>query len=159
MFSQQRKKSNAWFSDEIRVMPDCQNLLTEVIKNTCSFGSWELIGDGIVDLALIILDIKAGLGGKPDAKLREMWTLAQNILKTVVKSKTGVAEVILKQLSKRIMYSKAAPRYTDTVKNVISQAQGELLYKTGLLHELLDQVRYAFNTYDVLECFKILHNN
>ena len=55
-----------------------------------------------------------GLGGKPDAKLRKMWDLAQIILKTVVKLKTGVAEVIIKQLSKRIMYSKAAPRYTDT---------------------------------------------
>ena len=55
-----------------------------------------------------------GLGGKPDAKLRKMWDLAQIILKTVVKMKTGVAEVIIKQLSKRIMYSKAAPRYTDT---------------------------------------------
>ena len=43
-----------------------------------------------------------------------MWDLAQIILKTVVKLKTGVAEVIIKQLSKRIMYSKAAPRYTDT---------------------------------------------
>ena len=55
-----------------------------------------------------------GLGGKPDAKLRKMWDLAQIILKTVVKLKTGVAEVIIKQLSKRIMYSKAAPRYNDT---------------------------------------------
>ena len=35
-----------------------------------------------------------------------MWDLAQIILKTVVKLKTGVAEVIIKQLSKRIMYSK-----------------------------------------------------
>ena len=55
-----RKKNNAWFSDEIREFPDCQDLLTEIIKNTCSYGSWELIGDGIVDLALIILDINAG---------------------------------------------------------------------------------------------------
>ena len=55
-----RKKNNAWFSDEIREFPDCQELLTEIIKNTCSYGSWELIGDGIVDLALIILDINAG---------------------------------------------------------------------------------------------------
>ena len=55
-----RKKNNAWFSDEIREFPDCQELLTDIIKNTCSYGSWELIGDGIVDLALIILDINAG---------------------------------------------------------------------------------------------------
>ena len=64
IFSHQRKYNNAWFADEIRDFPDCQILLSEIIKNTCSFGSWELIGDGIVDLALIILDINAGLGGK-----------------------------------------------------------------------------------------------
>ena len=43
----------------------------------------------------------------------------------------------------KLLYSKAAPRYTDTVKHVIAHAQGELLNKTGILHELLDQVRYV----------------
>ena len=78
-----------------------------------------------------------------------MWNLAQDILKTVVKMKTGVAEVIIKQLSKRIMYSKAAPRYTDSLKYVITQAQGELLNKTSILHELLDQVRYISSNFTI----------
>ena len=34
-------------------------------------------------------------------------------------------------------------RTTCTVKHVIAHAQGELLNKTGILHELLDQVRYV----------------
>ena len=84
-----------------------------------------------------------------------MWNLAQDILKTVVKMKTGVAEVIIKQLSKRIMYSKAAPRYTDSLKYVITQAQGELLNKTSVLHELLDQVRYILGNFTMKEWFKM----
>ena len=85
-----------------------------------------------------------------------MWNLAQDILKTVVKMKTGVAEVIIKQLSKRIMYSKAAPRYTDSLKYVITQAQGELLNKTSVLHELLDQVRYILGNFTTYE--RIIQN-
>lgn len=91
-------------------------------------------------MAFVLLDIKAGLGGKPDAKLRQCWQLAENILKQVVKTKLGVAEIVIKHLNKRIMFSKAASKYTDTLKCVIQQAQGELMNKTIILNEILEHI-------------------
>ena len=38
------------------------------------------------------------------------------------------------------MYSKAATKYTRTLKAIVSQAQGELLNKTGVLNEILEHV-------------------
>ena len=61
MICAQKKHANAWFAEEIQDLPDCKALIQDVIKTTCTYGSWELIGDGIVDLALLLLDIKAGM--------------------------------------------------------------------------------------------------
>jgi hypothetical protein len=78
-----------------------------VIGNTCLYGSWELIADGVVDLALMLLDISVGIG-KPDAKLKLMWKLGEDLLQIVVKTKLSIASVIIKQLGKRIMFSKVS---------------------------------------------------
>lgn len=117
-----------------------KELLFETVKSTCQYGSWELIADGIVDLSFMLLDINPGLGGKPDPRLRQSWNLAHEILNLVVKTKLGVAEIIIKQLSKRIMFSKGGSKYTDCLKSVIVQAQGELMNKTSVLNEILQHI-------------------
>ncbi len=135
-----RQKANAWFAEEIGKIPNCKDLLYGIVSSTCKYGSWELIGDGIVDLALALLDINAGLAGKPEYRLRYLWSMSQIILQWVVKNKMGVAEPIIKQLGKRILHSKAACKYTDALGGVISEASGELMNKTGALSEILQSV-------------------
>lgn len=38
------------------------------------------------------------------------------------------------------MFSKAATKYTDTLKTVINEAKGELMYKTSVLNEILEHI-------------------
>ena len=111
VLSIKKKKESIWFCEEIGEIHHPLKLLSKVIENTCQYGSWALIGDGVVDLAFALLDVNAGLAtGRVDEKLKTGWLIGENILKEVVKHKLDVAESIIKQLSKRIMFSKAAPK-------------------------------------------------
>ena len=111
VLSIKKKKDSGWFSSEIGEIHHPSDLLSQVIQNTCTYGSWALIGDGVVDLAFMLLDMSAGLATvKVDQKLKTLWNIGENLLKTVVKVKLDVAEIIIKQLSKRIMLYKAASK-------------------------------------------------
>ena len=128
-----RKKESIWFSIEIGQIHQPVDVFCQVVRNTYKYGSWGLIGDGVIDLAFMLLDVNAGLpGAKVDEKLKSLWNIGEKILKEVVSQKLDASEEIIKQLGKRIMFSKAAYKYTDTLKSIIIEAKGELMYKTGV---------------------------
>ena len=78
----QRSNENAWFQEEVPGITDGKSVLLQLIQNVCQHGSWGLTGQGVVDLALALLDTNAGLG-KPDYKTKTCWKLAQDILRQV----------------------------------------------------------------------------
>ena len=144
IISNMKSQENAWFNEELRLNSmntDARSVLMEVIHQVCNYGSWGHIGLGLVDLALVLLDLQPGLG-KPDARLKTCWRLAQDIIKQIVINQVSEAEMLIKHLSRRIMFSKANPRYTDTLKLVIMESRGKLMYKTGVLNEVLQHVSF-----------------
>ena len=133
----QKSMENAWFQEEVPGITDGKSVLLQLIQNVCQHGSWGLTGQAIVDLALALLDTNVGLG-KPDYKTKTCWKLAQDIIRQVVVNQVSVAESIIKHLSRRIMFSKASVKYTDTLRIVITEARGKLMYKTSVLNEILE---------------------
>ena len=78
-----KSQENAWFNEELRMNSmntDARSVLMQVIHQVCNYGSWGHIGPGLVDLALVLLDIQPGLG-KPDTKLKTCCKLAQDIIR------------------------------------------------------------------------------
>ena len=138
IISNLKAQDNAWFEEELSSVGKAnpKAILMQVIHQVCRYGSWGHIGPGLVDLALVLLDIQPGLG-KPDTKLKTCWKLAQDIIKEIVINQVSEAETLIKHLSRRIMFSKANARYTDTLRLVIMEARGKLMYKTGVLNEVL----------------------
>lgn len=79
-----KKRDNAWYSEEISQAGIAEpfDLMAMIINDTCTYGSWGLIGDGVVGLAFMMLDVNVGLATvKVDTKLKSIWKLGEGLLK------------------------------------------------------------------------------
>lgn len=137
---QHKRSDNLWFRKQTAQLPDIAKLLeVEVIEKTTRYSSWELIGEGVVDLALALLDASSGLA-KPDSRLRQLWALGTSVLTAAAKNHSSTVPVIIKHLTKRIMFSRAATKYTDALTASTKQAMALIREQASILNEVLEHV-------------------
>lgn len=81
--------------------PEIRNpskLFKSLIGQANRFGGWDLIGKGILDLAISLLDLNPPLGGKPDEKTKLAWGLGTDIIIMIIKrsrySVPGVVDMV-----------------------------------------------------------------
>ncbi len=143
-----RARQNIWFAMELKRQEQGHSNSSssifdrhfkKFVGDTTNHGSWELIGDGLLDLGLALLDANPGLG-KADAKIRSMWQLGQDLLREISRQRMSAVPLIIKKLTNRIMFSKAAPKFTDALKDVVDEGKAELLQKPSDLNEVLDHI-------------------
>merc|ERR1712198_537980 len=90
---------------------------------SATFGGWDLIGDGLISVAIGLLDSSCNLLVFKPKVSKVIGNLGHDIVKLVNKKRSASIVMVLSELTKRILSSKGAIQYTDclrmTIKNGI----------------------------------------
>lgn len=133
-----RRNVDAWFKKATPSTHPTSAMFHRLLDQTSTYGGWELIEKGCLDLALTILDSSPGLG-KPDKKLIALWTLGDEMLCRMIKTFPHTIEVVIKMICKRILGSRQAYQYTDCLQKLVKGAGWTLVDNPMLVNDLLEQ--------------------
>jgi len=120
------RDSCAWFRENTPQIPNITDLFCLVISQSVRFGGWDLIGEGLVNLSFILLDVQPPLG-KMNTKTRNIHSLASNILAKVIKKHPSSAQIIIPKLQDRIIVNGLSIQYTTALRIIVKQATTYLM--------------------------------
>eukprot|EP00092_Neocalanus_flemingeri_P013422 GFUD01014471.1.p1 GENE.GFUD01014471.1~~GFUD01014471.1.p1 ORF type:complete len:1306 (+),score=525.63 GFUD01014471.1:564-3920(+) len=136
---EEKRTTSAWLRTNMTRSPDTGDLLSQVIGQSCKAGGWDLIGQGLVDLGLALLD--QNTVAKVDKKLRAVHNLGARLLLKVVKKQADSASSVLDPLTSRILVSKQAPQYTEALRIIVKDTATILMEKPGVVSELVENLQ------------------
>jgi hypothetical protein len=115
---EERRRESAWLREAVPRLPDVSDLLTQIIGQAGQAGGWDLIGPGLVELGLGLLDQQPGPGRPAGARrLGSLHRLGARILLKVVRRQGGAASgQVLGPLTARILDSRTMPQYTEALR-------------------------------------------
>ena len=137
---EERRHDSAWFRSIVPRSQDVANLLTQVISQSSRAGGWDLIGQGLVDLGLALLDTVPPLG-HINSRVRGLHHLGSRILLKVVQKQPDTAAAVLKPLSNRIAVNGKSPQYTEALRTIISSAAAILMENPGVVSDLVEDLQ------------------
>lgn len=120
------REASVWFRTQTPGMPDVAGLFSLLISQSVRFGGWDLIGQGLVDLSLMMLDTQPPLG-KMNSKTRAMHNLGAAILAKVIKKHSSSAQIIIPKITNRIIVNAKSQQYTYALMHIIREATTYLL--------------------------------
>lgn len=136
---EERRGESAWLRDVLPRLGDVSDLLTQIISGTKRGGCWDLVGQGLVDLGLALLDMLPGLGRR-SRRLVALHNLGSRLLLKVVKRQKESARSVLEPLTARILESRREPQYTEALRVILREAATILMEQPALLTELVEQL-------------------
>ena len=136
---EEKRNKNAWLRTNIPKSPDTGDLLSQVIGQSCKAGGWDLIGQGLVDLGLVLLDHGSVL--KVDSKLKAVHNLGARLLLKVVKKQSDSASSVMEPLTSRILVSKKAPQYTEALRIIVKDTATILMEQPKIVSELVENIQ------------------
>ncbi len=139
----QRRQRDGWFRGvtEPNSCLDASKALCSMVQRANLHQGWDLVGGGVTDLAFTLLDVRPSLGGKPDARIKELWSVGRQVLIATFKSCSASIKTVLPMLAKRIKSSQAAPQFTDCLKSVVRQALSLCMENAALLGDLVARLQ------------------
>jgi len=142
---EEKRNKNAWLRTNLPKSPDTGDLLSQVIGQSCKSGGWDLIGQGLVDLGLALLD--QGSVIKVDSKLKAVHNLGSRLLLKVVKKQPISAPAVMEPLTSRILVSKKSPQYTEALRIIIKDTATILMEQPKVVSELVENLqRLSYST-------------
>ena len=112
---EERRRESAWVREVVPGVTDLPSLLGQVIEESRRSGGWDLVGQGVVDLGLALLDQQPGLG-RCTPRLAAAHRLGASLLLQVVRLHRETARLVVEPLTARILQSTAAPQYTEALR-------------------------------------------
>jgi Fanconi anemia group I protein len=134
-----RRHQDAWLRSVTRQSANALQLLDEVVEQSTRFAGWELVGQGLVELALGLLDTSAGLG-KPDLRVRAAWQLGSDVLQKVLARASSSLGSIVKALTARIVSSRGAVAYVACLNALVREHVPLLMENPAQLNPLVDHI-------------------
>ena len=86
-----KAQNNEWLRQTLPDLEAIDNVFEGLVEQTSKFGGWELIGQGVVELAMSLLDAKTQ---------RSVWETGQSIVSSVVSLRSEAVGDIVRQLVK-----------------------------------------------------------
>ena len=136
---QLKRSESAWFRQTVPTPIEPKALFNQLINQSTTFGGWDLIGDGLINLAIGLLDSSCSMMVfKPNVS-KIMAYLGHEIIKLVTKRSSTSIVTVLRELTKRILASKGALQYTDCLRMTIKDGFTVIMEEPPVyMNELLD---------------------
>jgi len=115
------REKSVWFRTITPKLPDLTVLFSQVISESVKYGGWDLIGQGLVDIALLLLDTRPPLG-KMNTKTRSIHSLGATILCRVVVNHSISAKAIIEKLTQRVIVNPQPKQYVDALRLLFKDA-------------------------------------
>ena len=136
---EERRKEHAWLRDVVPRVGDISSLLSLVISQSKRAGGWDLIGQGMVDLGLCLLDQQPpGLSTRVPFLLRCQHRLGASLLSKVVKRQGKAASLVVGPLTARVVQTRASPQYTEALRVIVKESRAVLMEQPRLMADLVE---------------------
>ena len=136
---EERRKEHAWLRDVVPRVGDISSLLSLVISQSKRAGGWDLIGKGMVDLGLCLLDQQPpGLSTRVPFLLRCQHRLGASLLSKVVKRQGKAASLVVGPLTNRVVQTRASPQFTDALRVIVRESRAVLMEQPRLMADLVE---------------------
>lgn len=97
---------------------------------------------GLLDVAMSLLDTQPGLGGRADARLREVWSLGSHlVLLMVQRAPAASLALVIRLLTSRILSAKRAFQYVACLANLVKRALGVCLENFTVMSKEKERTR------------------
>jgi len=123
---EESRVASQWFRQNTPPIPDISGLFSLVISQSKRYGGWDLIGQGLVDLSILMLDTQPPLG-KINNKTRSLYNLASAILAKVIKKHPSSAQIIITKLQDRIIVNSCSSQYSTALRVIVKEATTHLM--------------------------------
>ncbi|CAB4070308.1 FANCI [Lepeophtheirus salmonis] len=114
-----------------------EKIILNLISTSIRFGGWSFIQNGCIELTFNFLDVS---NSKNEVHLPRVWNTATEILRKILNDSPDSAEIVIKELSSRVITSQTFPQYTVALRKCIRKNLNVFLQNTSILTSLLDQV-------------------
>ena len=136
---QLKREESAWLRQTLPNTKDAKVLLCHLIEQRTKFGGWDLIGVGLVEVAMCLFDSSCTIATTKQKVSKMIWRLGQEIVKLVIKRRSASILNVLSELTKRILSSKGAIQYTDCLRMTIKDGLTVIMEEPPtFMNELLD---------------------
>ena len=138
---EERRSEHAWLRDVVPRVGDISSLLSLVISQSKRAGGWDLIGQGLVDLGLCLLDQQPpGLSTRVPFLLGCQHRLGASILAKVVKRQGRSADLVVAPLTTRVVQTRASPQFTEALRVIVKESQAVLMEQPRLMTDLVENL-------------------
>ena len=136
---QLKRDESAWFRQTVPNAIEPKALFSQLIKQSTTFGGWDLIGNGLIDVAIGLLDSSCNLVIFKPKVSKITCNLGHDIVKLVIKRRSASILTVLSELTKRILSSKGAIQYTDCLRMTIKEGLTVIMEEPPVfINELMD---------------------
>ena len=136
---EEKRSSNAWLRLNLNKTPDIGDILSQVISQSCKTGGWDLIGQGLVDLGLLLLDQNSFL--KHDPKVKAVHNYGSRLLMKVIKKQGESASSVLDPLTNKILVTRQTPQYTEALRIIVAETSTILMERPNVVTELVENLQ------------------
>ena len=134
-----KRDESAWFRQTVPSIIQPKALFTQLINQSTTFGGWDLIGDGLISVAIGLLDSSCNLLVFKPKVSKVIGNLGHDLVKLVIKKRSTSIVMVLSELTKRILSSKGAIQYTDCLRMTIKDGITVIMEEPPVfMNELLD---------------------
>ena len=138
---QLKRDESAWFRQTVPNTIEPKALFSHLIKQSTTFGGWDLIGVGLIDVAMCLLDSSCSLSNFKQKASKPTCELGHEIVRLVIKRRSASIINVLSELTKRILSSKGAIQYTNCLRMAIKDGLTIIMNEPPIfMNELLDHL-------------------
>ena len=136
---QLKRDESAWFRQTVPFATDPKILFGHLIEQSTTFGGWDMIGAGLIEVAMCLLDSSCSLSTMKPKVSKISCTLGNEIVKLVNKRRSASILPVLRELTRRILSSKGAIQYTNCLRTTIKDGLTVIMEEPPVfMNELLD---------------------
>ena len=138
---EERRREHAWLRDVVPRVGDISSLLSLVISQSKRAGGWDLIGQGLIDLGLCLLDQQPpGLSTRVPFLLGCQHRLGASLLAKVVKRQGKAAGLVVEPLTTRVVQTRASPQLTEALRVIVKESVAILREQPRLMDDLVENL-------------------
>ena len=138
---QLKRDESAWFRQTVPPVTDSQKLFSHLIEQSTTFGGWNMIETGLIDVSMGLLDMSCSFSVNKKNVSKILCGQGHEIIRLVTRKRSSSIIRVLTELTRRILASKGAPQYTNCLQVTIKGGLAVIMEEPPtFINELLDHL-------------------